>query len=178
MILAATYYAYLVGAISTIINTSNQATHDFQVLMDNLNRWLTEYNCDTPLRQKLRHFFNLSQPLLKDKYYDDVLAKMSPGLRGEFCASLYSKVRASVSVPPKAFARVLSVTPVRFCLPFVVVAQSLARVEFLQPPKSVSADRKTQFLGILVRVPVVLVSSKEWMDPLVAQLVLCCRSGK
>ena len=119
MILAATYYAYLVGAISTIINTSNQASHDFQTLMDNLNRWLHEYNCDGPLRRRLRHFFNLSQPLLKDKYYDDVLAKMSPGLRGEFCASLYR--------------------------------ESLARVEFLQPPKSISADRKTQFLGILAQ---------------------------
>ena len=40
MILAATYYAYLVGAISTIINTSNQASHDFQALMDNLNRYV------------------------------------------------------------------------------------------------------------------------------------------
>jgi hypothetical protein len=84
MIIGGGVYSYVVGSVCGIVTTLDRAASDYTHAMDNLNRHMREERCSAAMRYKLRCYFVQCKKLHRDKYNNEVLKLMSPGLRREF----------------------------------------------------------------------------------------------
>ena len=83
MCLGSAMYAYIVGNICGVIATMDQASTEFHATMDDLNLYMNENNLPRDLRIRLREYFMYCRHQQRQKYYQGLLTKMSPALRGE-----------------------------------------------------------------------------------------------
>lgn len=90
MLLGASIYAYVVGAVCGIVSGLDEATSKFHNTMDNLNRYMEEYKIPQPLRMTLREYFRHCRGLARQKNYHHLLLEMSPTLRGQVAVFCYS----------------------------------------------------------------------------------------
>lgn len=90
MLLGASIYAYVVGAVCGIVSGLDEATAKFHQTMDQLNLYMAEYHLPKPLQYTLREYFRHCRSLARERHYQDLLQQMSPTLRGQvavFCHS-------------------------------------------------------------------------------------------
>ena len=67
------------------------ATTDFNITMDSLNRYMSNNDLPSEMRQRLRDYFHRTKHLWVSKANRDVLLKMSPKLQGEVLLHVNSK---------------------------------------------------------------------------------------
>jgi CRP-like cAMP-binding protein len=91
MMLGASFYAYIVGSVCSVLNSLDQATNDFHMTMDHLNAYMQDVDTPYLLRVKLREFFVHCQGQYTTTLYENVLDRMSPGLKGEFVREAHKK---------------------------------------------------------------------------------------
>eukprot|EP00232_Nephroselmis_pyriformis_P003512 CAMPEP_0182906042 /NCGR_PEP_ID=MMETSP0034_2-20130328/33430_1 /TAXON_ID=156128 /ORGANISM="Nephroselmis pyriformis, Strain CCMP717" /LENGTH=656 /DNA_ID=CAMNT_0025041611 /DNA_START=421 /DNA_END=2388 /DNA_ORIENTATION=+ len=87
----ATVYAYVIGAVCSIVAAMSEKDTAFYNQMDALNQFMAEKNLSPHLRVKLRDFFRFlryNAPLLDRQ---DLLLRMSPKLRGDVTLQVNSK---------------------------------------------------------------------------------------
>jgi len=68
----------------------------FQETMDELNDFMEDQGLSTELTVRLREFFNHSREMEKLRVYNNLLSRMSPGLRGEVAILAYGKMLGEV----------------------------------------------------------------------------------
>ena len=83
MLVGAFEYGYIVGAVSNVIATRNEKINKFQMVMRDLNAFLTEHNLSQDLRVRLREYFRYQLQGTDGQVHLKLLDKMSPALRGE-----------------------------------------------------------------------------------------------
>eukprot|EP00946_MAST-07B_sp_MAST-7B-sp1_P005219 g5219.t1 len=83
MCIGGAVYAYIVGAITGIVSTMDEATAKFQVTMDTLNAYCRENKIPPLLKRRLLDYFYYTKELQRAEHYTDLLELMSPTLRGE-----------------------------------------------------------------------------------------------
>lgn len=76
-------YAYVVGAICSIVTNMDVASTVYYQALDDLNRYMHELRLPTDLQIRLREYFQHCQQLHRNKHYQGLLLQMSPTLRGE-----------------------------------------------------------------------------------------------
>lgn len=96
-LVGASLYAYIVGVASGIVASMNKEKMQFQETMDELNDFMEDQGLSDELTIRLREFFNHSREMEKLKVYNNLLSRMSPGLRGEVAMLAYGKMIRSVS---------------------------------------------------------------------------------
>lgn len=76
-------YAYVVGGITAIIIGLNPHTHDFKVVMDELNFMMADTALPARLRKEVRNYWVNSQHVQRIRSYETVLSRLSPALHGK-----------------------------------------------------------------------------------------------
>jgi len=95
-LIGASLYAYIVGVASGIVASMNKEKMHFQETMDELNDFMEDQGLSSDLTVRLREFFNHSREMEKLRVYNNLLSRMSPGLRGEVAMLAYGKVLEAV----------------------------------------------------------------------------------
>lgn len=95
-LIGASLYAYIVGVASGIVASMNKEKMHFQETMDELNDFMEDQGLSTDLTVRLREFFNHSREMEKLRVYNNLLSRMSPGLRGEVAILAYGKMLGEV----------------------------------------------------------------------------------
>ena len=83
MCIGGAVYAYVVGAITGIVSTMDEATAKFQVTIDTLNAYVRENKIPQELKRRLLDYFYYTRELQRAEHYTELLELMSPTLRGE-----------------------------------------------------------------------------------------------
>jgi len=81
----ASMWAYVIGAICSIVATLDQYEATFKNNMDNLNWFMSDRNMPQEMRTRLRKYFFEAKVISKQRVEREVLDQMSPLLQGE-CA--------------------------------------------------------------------------------------------
>jgi len=95
-LVGASLYAYIVGVASGIVASMNKEKMHFQETMDELNDFMEDQGLSDDLTVRLREFFNHSRGMEKLRVYNNLLSRMSPGLRGEVAMLAYGKMLEAV----------------------------------------------------------------------------------
>lgn len=95
-LVGASLYAYIVGVASGIVASMNKEKMYFQETMDELNDFMEDQGLSNELTVRLREFFNHSREMEKLRVYNNLLSRMSPGLRGEVAVLAYGKMLEEV----------------------------------------------------------------------------------
>eukprot|EP00937_MAST-01D_sp_MAST-1D-sp2_P002484 g2484.t1 len=82
IMVGASMYAYMVGAICGIVASMDPLTTEFKQTMDSLNAYMHETKLPPDMRLDLRAFFHHCKHLNRVKSYQSLLEHMSPQLRG------------------------------------------------------------------------------------------------
>ena len=90
MLMGGGAYAYVVGGISSTLANMNPEKADFHAAVDQLNELMNEHQCTEALKFKMRHFFNNSKNMHREKYKLEIIRLMSPGLQCEFTTEAYA----------------------------------------------------------------------------------------
>ncbi|DBB02391.1 TPA: hypothetical protein ACH3X3_011394 [Trebouxia sp. C0006] len=91
MILGASVYAYMVGAICSIVASMNAASAEFNQQMDSLNTFMAESQLPPSLRARLREFFRYRRSARSLHDCPDLLQAMSPALRAQVASHTQAK---------------------------------------------------------------------------------------
>eukprot|EP00854_Cymbomonas_tetramitiformis_P020165 gene20165-24136_t len=96
MLVGAFQYGYIIGALGSILASSNERKNRWIAMLMELNAFMEEGRLPTVVRQKLREYFKYrsSTPDVKD--YHNILTQLSPKLRGEVAMLLDNKWLQSV----------------------------------------------------------------------------------
>lgn len=95
-LMGASLYAYIVGVASGIVSSMNKEKMHFQETMDELNDFMEDQGLTDELTIRLREFFQHSRDMEKLRMYNNLLSRMSPGLRGEVASLAYGKMIEAV----------------------------------------------------------------------------------
>mmetsp|Transcript_32453 Transcript_32453/g.62347 ORF Transcript_32453/g.62347 Transcript_32453/m.62347 type:complete len:981 (-) Transcript_32453:306-3248(-) len=94
-VLSGILYAYLIGAVCSVFNSIFREQSQFYEDMDRLNRYLTEKAVQTKnpeLCAQLRMFYRYANTIhMTNRGIGDILATISPNLRGALAAQVHSK---------------------------------------------------------------------------------------
>ncbi|KAA6426426.1 MAG: voltage-gated ion channel superfamily [Trebouxia sp. A1-2] len=91
MILGASVYAYMVGAICSIVASMNAASAEFNQQMDSLNTFMAESQLPPSLRARLREFFRYRRSARSLHDCPALLQAMSPALRAQVASHTQAK---------------------------------------------------------------------------------------
>lgn len=83
VILAAFFWAWIIGTMSAIITTSDPTSIVHKQTMDMLNLFMEEKNFPETLRRRLRTYFKHNKDLAKNEMHQQLISKMSPILQSE-----------------------------------------------------------------------------------------------
>eukprot|EP01029_Cantina_marsupialis_P007032 TRINITY_DN1775_c0_g1_i1.p1 TRINITY_DN1775_c0_g1~~TRINITY_DN1775_c0_g1_i1.p1 ORF type:complete len:879 (+),score=198.96 TRINITY_DN1775_c0_g1_i1:366-3002(+) len=105
MLIGGSMYAYIVGAVCSILNQLDEATQEYRRTMDQLNAYMKEMQLPPSMQRQLRVYFQFCKKNIRARYFQDVLSKMSPMLRGQVATysnrTWVSKIRFFQHVPPE-----------------------------------------------------------------------------
>jgi len=121
MLVGAFEYGYIVGAVSNIIATRNEKINKFQMVMRDLNGFLTEHRFPQHLRVRLREYFKYSLQGSDAAAHIKLLSRMSPALRGECTISMNKWMR--------------NLEFFKFCPEPLVITLSMQVTEQMYPPQ-------------------------------------------
>jgi len=86
MLVGAGIYAYVVGSITSTVQTMEAGVRKYQELMDQLNQFLEENQVDTSLRVQARAYFRTRHQAGNLVDWRELLAEMSPDLREQIAS--------------------------------------------------------------------------------------------
>jgi len=86
MLVGAGIYAYVVGSITTTVQTMEASTHKYQELMDQLNQFLEENQVNATLRVEARRYFRTRHQAGNLVDWRELLTEMSPDLREQIAS--------------------------------------------------------------------------------------------
>lgn len=86
MLVGAGIYAYVVGSITSTVQTMEASTQKYQELMDQLNLFLEENQVSTTLRVEARRYFRTRHQAGNLVDWRELLAEMSPDLREQIAS--------------------------------------------------------------------------------------------
>jgi CRP-like cAMP-binding protein len=121
MLVGAFEYGYIVGAVSNIIATRNEKINKFQMVMRDLNAFLTDHNLPQHLRVRLREYFKYQLQGTDGQVHLKLLDRMSPALRGECTISMNKWMR--------------ELEFFRYCPEPLVISLSMQVTEQMYPPQ-------------------------------------------
>lgn len=81
-------WAYIIGAICSIIGNMDPLTLQYQQNMDLLNIMMEDYNLQADMRKRLRKYFHATRYLQRQMNQKSVVEALSPGLQGELAVLL------------------------------------------------------------------------------------------
>jgi len=87
MLVGAGIYAYVVGSITTTVQTMEACTKKYQELMDQLNVYLEENQVETSLRVQARKYFRTRHQAGNLVDWRELLNEMSPDLREQIASA-------------------------------------------------------------------------------------------
>lgn len=87
----AAIWAYVVGAICTVLSTLNPENTGFKQTMDELNRIMEERNMPSDFRRSLRTYLTESQEVQKKRSEQALVGQLSPMLQGEISMLVHQK---------------------------------------------------------------------------------------
>jgi len=90
MLVGAGIYAYVVGSITTTVQSMEAATRKYQELMDQLNQFLDENNVQQDLRVQARKYFRTRSQAGNLVDWRELLNELSPDLREQIAAMSHS----------------------------------------------------------------------------------------
>lgn len=79
-------WAYVVGAVCSIVASVDKATSEFRTTMDELNIFMEDEMLPQDMRTRLRRYFRYSRSVQRRRFRRQLLTDMSPQLRGEVSA--------------------------------------------------------------------------------------------
>ena len=79
-------WAYVVGAVCSIVASVDKATAEFRTTMDELNIFMEDEMLPQDMRTRLRRYFRYSRSVQRRRFRQQLLTDMSPQLRGEVSA--------------------------------------------------------------------------------------------
>ncbi|KAA0162943.1 hypothetical protein FNF31_02999 [Cafeteria roenbergensis] len=86
MLMGGGLYAFMVGSVQTIIASIDEARQQFDADSDNLNLFMASVSLPQALRIDIREFFDQTLQVHRERYYRDILRKLSPMLRKQVAA--------------------------------------------------------------------------------------------
>lgn len=75
-------YAYIVGAVYSIVSNFDRASSHANAMNDDVNRFMKEIDLPDSLSVEIRHFLNHVHSFHREKYYWQLMQMVSPKLRG------------------------------------------------------------------------------------------------
>lgn len=97
MLAGGAIYAFLVGAVSSIVSGFDRATQQFRQDLDAINTYMDSINLPYSQRIKVREFYELSLDLYRNKHYQHLLRFLSPALRGMVAAHMHESWITQIS---------------------------------------------------------------------------------
>jgi hypothetical protein len=86
MLMGGGLYAFMVGSVQTILSSMDEAKQQFDADSDNLNLFMASVRLPHNLRVDIREFFDQTLQVHRERYYRDILRKLSPMLRKRVAA--------------------------------------------------------------------------------------------
>jgi len=89
-------YVYMIGAICGAVSNVDPASTDFKQSMDLLRLHMHEVACPPEMCLRFRKYMMRSQEIFRHAFYQDVVARLSPGLRGQLAVFTYTEWMSKV----------------------------------------------------------------------------------
>mmetsp|Transcript_20303 Transcript_20303/g.32905 ORF Transcript_20303/g.32905 Transcript_20303/m.32905 type:complete len:604 (-) Transcript_20303:377-2188(-) len=82
MMLGAFHFGYVIGTVAGILNSRNKKSQMFREKLNNLNDFMHEFKFKDDTQKELRQFMHYQHSNVDVSEYQEVLAELSPELRG------------------------------------------------------------------------------------------------
>ncbi|CAK0910841.1 unnamed protein product [Prorocentrum cordatum] len=91
MIFMAALWAYVIGAMCSIVATMHPQEIRFRQDVDGLNEFMEDFDMPAHMRKKMRRFFYESREVHRHRIEKNVIDQLSPSLQGEVLLHLHKK---------------------------------------------------------------------------------------
>ena len=91
MLLGAFHFGYVIGTVGSILNSRNMKQQKFREKLNNLNQFMDEFRFKSPFKRELRQFTHYEHSNTDLDEYHELLANLSPKLRGVVSQKMNSK---------------------------------------------------------------------------------------
>jgi hypothetical protein len=83
MMLMAGLWAYIIGAVCSVVATMHPHELSFRSNMDSLNEFMDDYNMTHDMRRKMRNYFYESKDIMRQRVERDTIEQLSSHLQGQ-----------------------------------------------------------------------------------------------